>query len=97
MSFLNKIAKPAVVALTIASMACMAGAAQAQSGKRVVVAMAPSGDVSEHQVTATQAPARTAVAPRAKHKGVTVARAAKTENPDCFWCNRTVYISGVTF
>ena len=94
MSIFNMIAKPAVVALTLVSIGCMGATAHAQSTKKIVVAMAPA-DVS---ITTDAKPARraqVATAPHAKH--VTVASAAKTEKPDCFWCNRTVIISGVTY
>jgi hypothetical protein len=97
MSFFKMIAKPAAVALTVVSMACMAATAQAQSGKRVVVAMAPSADLSPVQeAKPVHAPAPP-TAPRAKRVAAMVAPAAKTGTPDCFWCNRTVYISGLTY
>jgi len=97
MSFYKMIAKPTAVALTVVSMACMAATAQAQSGKRIVVAMAPA-DVSpgqEAKPVRTSAPAMTA--PRAKRVAAISVPAAKTDNPDCFWCNRVVYISGLSF
>jgi len=94
MSFFKMIAKPTAVALTVVSMACMAATAHAQSGKRIVVAMAPA-DVSpaqEAKPVRTSTPAITA--PRAKR--VAAISVAKGE-PDCFWCNRVVYISGLNF
>jgi hypothetical protein len=94
MPIFNMIAKPAMVALTLVSIGCMGATAHAQSTKKIVVAMAPA-DVS---VTTEAKPARRAQAattPRAKR--VAVASAAKSEKPDCFWCNRTVIISGVTY
>jgi hypothetical protein len=98
MSFFKMIAKPAAVALTVVSMACMAATAQAQSGKRVVVAMAPSADLSPVQeAKPAQASGPAMTAPRAKRVAAMVAPAAKTGAPDCFWCNRTVYISGLTY
>jgi hypothetical protein len=96
MSIFKMIAKPAAVALTVVSMAGMAATAQAQS-KRVVVAMAPADLSPAPEAKPMQAHAPAMIAPRAKHVAATVVRTAKTENPDCFWCNRTVYISGVTF
>jgi hypothetical protein len=97
MSILKMIAKPAAVVLTVASMACMAATAEAQSTKRVVIAMAPA-DQSPMQEAAkpAQTHAAATVAPRAKHVAM-IARAPKSENSDCFWCNRTVYISGLTY
>jgi len=95
MSFFKMIAKPTAVALTVVSMACMAATAQAQSGKRIVVAMAPAdvSPVQEAKSVRTAAPAM--AAPRAKR--VAAISVAKVENPDCFWCNRVVYISGLNF
>jgi hypothetical protein len=87
--------KLVAVSLAAVSMACMAGVAQAQSGKPVVVAMAPA-DVSPVQQAK---PMRTAVpaviAPSRKH--IVATAAAKPAKSDCFWCNRTVYVSGMTF
>jgi hypothetical protein len=95
MPIFNIIAKPAAVALTLFAVGCMAATAQAQPAKRVVVAMAPS-DVSVAAAPATpRMSARAASAPRAKHYAS--ASSAKTVKPDCFWCNRTVYISGMTY
>jgi hypothetical protein len=94
MSIFNMIAKPAVIALTLVSMGSMGATAHAQSTKKIVVAMAPAdGSVESEAKPARRAQAMTA--PRAKR--VSVASAAKTEKPDCFWCNRTVIISGVTY
>jgi 2-phospho-L-lactate guanylyltransferase (CobY/MobA/RfbA family) len=90
-----RMAKPAAVALTVLSMTSMAATAQAQSGKRVVVAMAPA-DLPLVQ-EAKPAPVRAMTAPRAKHVASVVAAAAKSGIPDCFWCNRTVYVSGLSF
>jgi hypothetical protein len=91
MSFFKKIAMPAALALTVVSMGSMT-AAQAQSGKRMVVAMAPA-DVSPSQ---DAKPAR-AAAPAVVRKRVAVVAAPKAEKADCFWCNRPVYISGLTY
>jgi hypothetical protein len=91
MSFFKKIALPAALALTVVSMGSMT--AQAQSGKRIVVAMAPA-DVSPAQdAQRVRAAAPAVVAPRARR----VASAAPAAKPDCFWCNRPVYISGLTY
>jgi hypothetical protein len=95
MSFFKMIAKPTAVALTVVSMACLAATAQAQSGKRIVVAMAPT-DVSPVQ-EAKPVRTSTMTAPRAKRVASIAVSAAKGENPDCFWCNRVVYISGLNF
>lgn len=94
MSNFKVIAKLAAVALTVVSMGSIASTAQAQFEKRIVVAMAPA-DVSPVEAKPKRAPAPAMSAPRAK--SVAVARVAKSENPDCFWCNRTVFISGLTF
>ena len=96
MSFFKMIAKPAAVALTVASMACMAPTAQAQSVKRVVVAMAPADVSPVQEARPVQKPAPAMTAPRAKRVAATVAPAAKSGTPDCFWCNRTVYITGLS-
>jgi hypothetical protein len=95
MSFFKMIAKPAAVALTVASMACMAATAQAQSGKRVVIAMAPTDVSPVQEARPVQKPAPAMTAPRAKRLA-TIAPAAKSGTPDCFWCNRTVYITGLS-
>jgi hypothetical protein len=97
MPIFTMIAKPAAVALAIVSMACMVATAQAQSTKRLTVAMAPSAPspVQEAKPVHTSAPAM--IAPRAKRVAATVAPAATSRKPDCFWCNRQVYISGLTF
>lgn len=94
MPFFNLIAKPAVIALTLVSVGFMGAAAHAQSTKKIVVAMAPS-DVSVGSEAKPARHAQAMTSPRVKR--VTVASAAKTEKPDCFWCNRTVIISGVTY
>jgi hypothetical protein len=96
MSFFKMIAKPAAVALTVASMACMAATAQAQSGKRIVVAMAPTDVSPVQEAKPARGPAPAMMAPRAKRVAATVAPAAKSGTPDCFWCNRTVYITGLS-
>lgn len=94
MSIFNMIAKPAAVALTLVSIGCMGATAHAQSTKKIVVAMAPANE----SISTEAKPARHAQAATAPLvKRVTVASAAKTEKPDCFWCNRTVIISGVTY
>jgi len=90
MSFFKKIAMPAALVLTVVSMGPMT--AQAQSGKRMVVAMAPA-DVSPSQ---DAKPAR-AAAPTVVRKRVAVVAAPKAAKEDCFWCNRPVYISGLTY
>jgi hypothetical protein len=92
MSFFKKIAMPAALVLTVVSMGPMT--AQAQSGKRMVVAMAPA-DVSPSQdAKPARAAAPAMVAPR---KRVASVAAPKAEKADCFWCNRPVYISGLTY
>jgi hypothetical protein len=93
MSIFKMIAKPTAVALTVVSMACMAGTAQAQSGKRLIVAMASADPVQDAKPALTPAPAMTA--PSAKRVAAVVAP-AKTGTPDCFWCNRTVVITGLS-
>lgn len=93
MSFFKKIAMPTVLALTIVSMSGVT-AVQAQSGKRIVVAMAPTDVSPADEAKPARAAAPAMVAPRAKRLAVA---APKAEKPDCFWCNRTVYISGLTF
>jgi hypothetical protein len=94
MSNFKMIAKLAAVALTVASMSSMTATAQAQSEKRVVVAMAPT-DVSPTEAKPMRAPAPAMHAPRAKRVAVAAVRAPKAD--DCFWCNRTVIISGLTY
>jgi hypothetical protein len=95
MSFFKMIAKPAAVALTVVAIACTAATAQAQSGKRIVVAMAPA-DVSPVQEAAPmRAPAPAMTAPRAKRVATAVAP-AQTGTPDCFWCNAKVIITGLS-
>jgi hypothetical protein len=94
MPIFNMIAKPAVVALTLVSVGFAGATAHAQSTKKIVVAMAPA-DVSVESDAKPARHAHAMTAPRAKR--VSVASAAKTEKPDCFWCNRTVIISGVTY
>jgi hypothetical protein len=97
MPMFKMIAKPAAVALAVVSMTCMVATAQAQSAKRLTVAMAPAAQwpVQEAKPVHTSSPAM--IAPRAKRVAATVAPAATSGNPDCFWCNRKVYISGLTF
>ena len=95
MSIFKMIAKPAAVALTIVSMACMAATAQAQSGKRIVVAMAPADLSPVQEAKPAQTPAPAMTAPRAKRVAAAVAP-AKTGTPDCFWCSHTVIITGLS-
>jgi len=92
MSFFKKLAMPAALALTVVSMGMTA--VQAQSGKRIVVAMAPTDVSPADEAKPMRAAAPAVVAARAKRVAVV---APKAEKPDCFWCNRTVYISGLTF
>ena len=94
MSISKLIAKPAAIVLTLVSMGCMTATAQAQTGKRIVVAMAPANVTASTETDQVQSRER-ARTQRARH--VALARVAKTENSDCFWCNRTVFISGVTY
>jgi len=93
MSFFKKIAMPAALVLTVVSMSGVT-AVQAQSGKRIVVAMAPADVSPTDEAKPVRAAGPAIVAPRTKHVAVA---APKTEQPECFWCNRTVYISGLTF
>jgi hypothetical protein len=98
MLIFKMIAKPAAaVALTVVAITCTVSTAQAQSAKRLTVAMAPTAPspVQEAKPVHTSSPAM--IAPRAKRVAATVAPAATSGNPDCFWCNRKVYISGLTF
>ena len=94
MSISNLVAKPAAIVLTVVSMGFMAATAQAQTGKRMIVALAPTDAGTTVETSQPRAPEHMS-APRAKH--VALARVAKTEGSDCFWCNRTVIISGVTY
>ena len=94
MPIFKMIARSAAVALTVASMTCVAATAQAQSAKRLAVAMATPSSALEAKPVHTSAPAMNV--PRAKRVAATVAPAT-SRNPDCFWCNRKVYISGLTF
>lgn len=90
MSFLTMSATLAAVTLPLVSIGCVTpAAAQAQpttQATRIVVAMA-----------AADAPARpqAVVAPRVRH--ATRASAASPGNSDCFWCVRTVYVSGLIY
>jgi len=95
MSFFKMLAKPTAVALAVIAMACTAATAQAQSGKRIVVAMAPA-DVSPVQdAKPVRAPATAMTAPRAKRVATAIAP-AKTGAPDCFWCTAKVTITGLS-
>jgi hypothetical protein len=94
MSISNLIAKPAAIVLTVISMGCMVATAQAQTGKRMIVAMAPADVGTTPETNQVRVHERMS-APRAKH--IALAPVAKTDKPDCFWCNRTVLISGVTY
>ena len=94
MPMFKMIAKPAAVALAVVSMTCMVATAQAQSAKRLTVAMTTPSPVREAKPVRPSAPA---MMPRAKRVAATVAPATTSGNSDCFWCNRKVYISGLTF
>jgi hypothetical protein len=90
------IAKPAAVALTLLAMGTMTTTVQAEPAKRMIVAMAPSDvSVGSEAAPVRSRSARAMTAPRAKR--MAFAPAAKADKPDCFWCNRTVYISGMTY
>jgi hypothetical protein len=89
MSMLKLVATSVAVGL----MVCSVATAQAQS-KRMVVAMAPTDQSVSQDAKPAQPASQAMSAPRAKRVAAAQARSA---SPDCFWCNRTVYISGVTF
>lgn len=97
MSIFNMIAKSAAIALTVVSLGSITATAQAQSGKRLVVAMVSTDVDTVEEARPARAPARAMVGLRAKHVAALAAPVAQTEKSDCFWCNRTVYISGVTY
>jgi hypothetical protein len=97
MSMFNMIAKFAAITLTVAAMGCMTATAQAQSGKRLVVAMAPADVNTAQEAKPMRTPASAMGTPRAKRVATVVAPAVRAEKPDCFWCNRPVYISGLTY
>ena len=90
MTFFKMIAKPTAVALMVVSMAC---AAQAQSGKRIVLAMAPTDVAPVADSAPVQKPASVTVV-RAKRVASIAAPAAQA---DCFWCNQITHISGMNF
>jgi hypothetical protein len=98
MPIFKMIAKPAAVALAVVSMTCVVATAQAQPAKRLAVAMATAAPSPVQETKAVHASTLAMIVPRAKRVVTTVAPAATTSrNPDCFWCNRQVYISGLTF
>lgn len=96
MSMFKVISKSAMMALTAASICGLAGTAQAQTGKRIVVAMAPS-DVSDVAPVRQAKPNRVAVPATIRAKRVAAIVAPKAAKEDCFWCNREVFISGLTY
>jgi hypothetical protein len=93
MSFFKMIAKPTAVALTVVAMACTAATAQAQSGKRIVVAMAPTDVSPAPEAKSVRAAAPVMTAPRAKRVATA---AATTRAPDCFWCTAKVTVTGLS-
>lgn len=99
MSAFKAVSKVSAVLLTLAAMGGVATTAQAQSTKRIVVAMVPTDASAAPEQPAVRATAQAAATPRVlRAKRVALAPAApKVEKADCFWCNRPVYISGLTF
>jgi hypothetical protein len=97
MSARNKTAKLVSAFLVIAASASISGTAQAETGWRWYD--------SAFSTSATPAPAAR-VAPVRRAKPVQISTTApiprpiqvsSTQNESCFWCNRRVYISGLSF
>jgi hypothetical protein len=81
--------------LAASATAAFSGAAQAESGWLwydsvfAAPAAAPQQSVPVRRARSAQAP----VAPASRPMQVSSA----ASSPDCFWCNRRVYISGLSF
>ena len=99
MTVLDQLAKPAALFLVLISMTCVAGPVRAETGwlwfdsvfAAPTVAPAPGRPFFQRSK-----PVRlTNVAPVAKP--ILVSAAAPRLRSDCFWCNRPVYVSGLSF
>lgn len=101
----NILAKLVAVVLAVASMSCAAVPARAESGfslwldsvfaapaKPAVTSPANRAPAAMHDVK----PVRL-VAPRGAAKPVVFATAAAASRSDCFWCNRPIFVSGLSF
>lgn len=99
MTVFNGIAKPAALLLALGTMTCMSTAAQAGAGwlwfDTVFASPAGSPVTVPHRVQRAK-PGRVATQlPVAKP--ILVSAVSARRRSDCFWCNRPVFISGLSF
>lgn len=99
----GQIAKPAALIVAAATFLSVPGTARAETGwlwfdsvfAAPRVAPAPTGWRPAHAVRPARI-ARPAVTPAPTPKPILVS-AASDARPNCFWCGRPVYVSGLSF
>jgi hypothetical protein len=90
MSALTKNARSAALVFTVVSATCVASAARAETGISWLDSVLAAPSAAIHR------PARVA-APKRVVQPVQVLAVAPEARSDCFWCNRRVFISGLSF
>lgn len=99
MTVRNQVAKPAALFLLLAAATCVSGPARAETGWLwfdSVFAAPTAAPASVPPFFRRSKPARvTTVAPVAKP--ILVSAVSPRLKSDCFWCNRPVYVSGLSF
>jgi hypothetical protein len=90
MTALHQIAKPAALFLVLASMTCVSGSARAETGW---LWFDSAFATPTHHYVQRARPARVS----SVAKPILVSAVAPQPRSDCFWCNRPVYVSGLSF
>jgi hypothetical protein len=99
MTVLDQLAKPAALFLVFASITCASGPARAETGLLwfdSVFAAPTVAPASAQLYFRRPKPARVmTMAPVSKP--ILVSAVSPRLKSDCFWCNRPVYVSGLSF
>jgi hypothetical protein len=104
MTSFGQIAKPAALFVAAAAFMSVPGTARAETGWLWFdsVFTAPRAAPASTNRQPVQAPKRTrivrpVVAPAPAPRPILVSTAASEARPNCFWCGRPVYVSGLSF
>src|SRR5438105_9825860 len=99
MTSVGQIAKPTALFLALVSMTCLSGVARAETGwlwfDSVLAAPTTRAAPAHHYVQRAKPARTTTVTPVAKP--ILVSAVASQPRSYCFWCNRPVYVSGLSF
>jgi hypothetical protein len=97
MTVLNQLAKPAALFLLFASMTCVSGPARAETGWLWFDSVFAAPTVAPvPPLLRRPKPARVATMTPGT-KPILVSAVSPRLKSDCFWCNRPVYVSGLSF